>query len=695
MLNTPLSKILRTTSAHLKQLKEMGIFTVADLLMYFPRAYQDESEFRPVIEVSTEEVNIVKGVISNLNMKHVRSGMALIKALFTDQSASIEIIWFNRPYIMQQLKNGDEVILSGKVKFEGGRVFFASPKFEKVKTEQAQTGRIIPKYYQADIKDSKYKISSQWLREKIQPILYMADLFEDYMPEEILNEEDMISLKEAIKQIHFPSNLEALEKAKERLGFDELFFLQLNALKKKRDWQMSWIDEARDTMKIDRELLERFLLNLPFKLTKAQVKSLHEVLEDLQKPYPMLRLIQGDVGSGKTIVAVIASLLTVLTDKNLKNYERPQVSIMVPTEILAKQHFKTFNKLLSPYDIRIELLVGSFTAKQKRSILENMKLGLSDVVIGTHALIQEGVDFRNLALAIIDEQHRFGVKQREYLAKFGNPHLLYLTATPIPRTLALTIYGDQDISVIDEMPPGRQEIITRIVPESKRLDAYNWMKEQVKKGRQVYIICPLIDESDKIEVKAVTEEYQRLQKEIFSELKLGLLHGKLLQAEKDMMMHKFLEKEIDILVSTSVIEVGIDIPNATIMLIEGAERFGLSQLHQFRGRVGRGEHQSYCFLFTNSSSPDNVKRLKAMVQHASGFDLSEIDLKLRGPGEVYGVKQSGIPDLKMASLSDGRLIMKARNQAEKMLKIDPSLSRYPNLKAKFDFFGSEREGYFA
>jgi ATP-dependent DNA helicase RecG len=409
----------------------------------------------------------------------------------------------------------------------------------------------------------------------------------------------------------------------------------------------------------------------------------------------MLRLVQGDVGSGKTVVAAAAALLLILNDQNLNRTERPQVCLMAPTEILAKQHYKTFQKLLKAFDIRVELLVGSFTAKQKRSIIENFKLGLTDIVIGTHALIQEGVEFKNLGMALIDEQHRFGVKQREYLAKYDYPHILYLSATPIPRTLALTIYGDQDISVIDEMPEGRQVIITRIVPENKRNDAYRWIEDQVKKGRQVYIICPLIDESDKIEVKAVTEEYERLRNFVFKNLRLGLLHGKLPQAEKDMIMSYFAEGTIDVLVSTSVIEVGIDVANASIILIEGSERFGLSQLHQFRGRVGRGEHQSYCFLFTNSESEENIKRLKAMVQHASGFKLSEIDLELRGPGEVYGVKQSGIPDLKMASLSDSKLIFKARKHAEKMVNLDPELKSHSKLKQKFKKLIEENEGYFA
>ncbi len=695
MLEQSLSKVLRTTSAHLKQLKEMRIVTVRDLLLYFPKDYVDESEFTNIIDITINETNVLKGVISNIKTKYTRNGMAMTNALLTDETGSIEIIWFNQPYVAQTLKAGDEIILTGKGKLSNGRASISSPKFEHVKNEQAHTGRIVPKYYQSDIKDSKYKISSKWLREKIQPLLYIADYFEDFLPEQILEQEDLISFSEAVKQIHYPDNLEALYKAKERLGFDELFLLQLQALNKKKNWQLSWINQNREKLSLNEELVQEFVHKLPFQLTGAQKKSKDEILSDLKKIYPMLRLIQGDVGSGKTVVAVIAAFATILNKKEQKVSERPQVCIMVPTEILAKQHYKTFSKLLSSYGIRTELLVGSFSIKQKRSIVENMKLGITDVIVGTHAIIQEHVAFKNLQLAIVDEQHRFGVKQREYLSNFGNPHLLYLTATPIPRTLALTIYGDQDLSVIDELPPGRQEIITRIVPEFKRQDAYLWISDQVRKGRQVFIICPLIDESDKIEVKAVTEEFARLQEHIFSEFKLGLLHGKLLQAEKDMIMQKFSENEINILVSTSVIEVGIDVPNASIMLIEGSERFGLSQLHQFRGRVGRGEHQSYCFLFTNSGSQENLQRLKAMVNHSSGFALSEIDLKLRGPGEVYGIKQSGIPDLKMANLSDSRLIERARNQAEIILKEDPNFQKFSKLQQKLFEQNNENNTHFA
>jgi ATP-dependent DNA helicase RecG len=413
---------------------------------------------------------------------------------------------------------------------------------------------------------------------------------------------------------------------------------------------------------------------LPFKLTGAQNRVLKEIFTDLEKSYPMSRLVQGDVGSGKTIVAALSALNVV---KN--GY---QVAVMAPTEILAKQHYKTFVKVLAPYSLNIQFIAGSTTKKQKENLLMRMANGTVDIMIGTHSLIQDKIVFKNLGLAIIDEQHRFGVQQRNILKSYGSPHLLTMTATPIPRTLAITLYGDQDLSVIDEMPAGRKPVITRMVSEKKRLDAYRWIEDQINKGRQAFVICPLIEESETLEVKSVLEEYQYLQEHIFPQFEIALLHGKMKQEEKDQIMKDFKDNKVKILVSTSVIEVGIDVPNASIMLIEGAERFGLSQLHQFRGRVGRGEHQSYCFLFNTKLSKIGEIRMKAMERENSGFKLSEIDLKLRGPGEVYGQKQSGIPDLKMANLNDLNTLKKAREAAETIIEKDPLLKNHFSLHQK-------------
>lgn len=671
MLQTPLSQVLRTNKQHLETLKGLNLSTVDDILKYYPRAYTDNSSYVKIIDMKLDETNTVLGMIQSLHTIRTRTGKKITKGIFSDETGSIEVIWFNQPHIQRILPKNCEIVLSGKLKLSGGRLSFQAPSYEVLNsyTEQVHTGRIIPVYHETE------GISSKWLREKIKPLIDdWANLYEEYMPADILKAENLIDFKTAIKNIHFPENDEMLKKARERLSFDELFLLQLKVLNKKKKWQ-SVASKEEKSMETKKEILREFTDSLPFQLTNAQKKVIKEIIEDLQKPFPMHRLLQGDVGSGKTIVAIMAALNVI---KN--GY---QVVVMAPTEILAKQHYQSFTKLLQKYSLNIQFISGSTPKSQKEEIIKQMKTGTADIVIGTHALIQDNIGFHKLGLAIIDEQHRFGVKQRSDLKIIGkSPHLLSLSATPIPRTLAITIYGDQDLSILDEMPAGRQVIITRTVPEEKRTDAYRWIEAQTLKGRQTFIICPLIDESDFLEVKSVINEYEYLSKEVFKELKVSFLHGRLKQEEKDQIMEDFKANKINILVSTSVIEVGIDVPNATIMIIEGAERFGLSQLHQFRGRVGRGEHQSYCFLFTNKLSMEGLKRLKAMEEHSSGFKLAEIDLQIRGPGEIYGIRQSGIPDLKMASLTDSVLIARARNRAEEILQKDSELNNYEKLLEK-------------
>ncbi len=666
-LERPLHKVLKTTKKHLLLLETLGIKTVEDLLLHFPRIYIDKSMYTKIAELRTDEINNIKATITSFIHKRTKFGKAFTKALLTDESGSVEAIWFNQPYLQRVLRKGQEMIFSGKAKFDIGKTSLPSPTFEEEKNEQVHIGRIIPLYHETA------GITSKWLREKIQPLVgEWSKQFEEYLPEEILKEYDLISYSKAIKEIHFPTDEAGLEKAKKRLSFDELFLLQLKALQKKWRWQHVSIHEQK---KLERhDSLNEFLKSLPFELTNAQKKSLEEILGDLSKPYPMSRLMQGDVGSGKTVVAAAALLNAV------KNGF--QAAIMAPTEILAKQHYNTIFKMLKPYGLNIQFISGSTPAGIKDEIITQLKTGTVDIVIGTHALIQENIGFKKLGLAVIDEQHRFGVKQRDILKSHGSPHLLSLSATPIPRTLAMTIYGDQDLSIIDEMPKGRQEIITRIVPENKRIDAYRWIEDRVKKGQQAFVICPLIDESDVLEVKSAIQEYEHLQRDTFPDLKLGLLHGKMKPKDKEEIMTLFSLNKINILVSTSVIEVGIDVPNASIMIIEGAERFGLSQLHQFRGRVGRGPHQSYCFLFPQKESAESGTRLKAMTHHSSGFKLAEIDLEIRGPGEIFGVKQSGIPDLKMASLSDSITIGMAREAAQKIIDQDPELKSHPILNKK-------------
>ncbi|MBI2453433.1 ATP-dependent DNA helicase RecG [Candidatus Peregrinibacteria bacterium] len=669
-LNKKIDQALRTTKRHVALLDYLNIRTVEDFLLYFPRSYEDRSQFQKVRDIIADNVVTLKGTLSSLVKRKSRSGKFLIQCLLTDDTGSIEVTWFNQPYVAQVIRVGELYILTGKVKYRLGRLSLTAPDFELVSDQQIHTARIIPIYHETE------GLTSKWIREKMKILLRFSSEFEEYMPDWILKKHNLMSFVKALKEIHFPSDFRLLRKARLRLAFDEFFMIQFLALKRKWHFLQGVSENFHKHIKVDLDVLKLFIDTLPFRLTRAQKKVLIEILNDLKKSVPMLRLLQGDVGCGKTVVAASVIFMTVQS--------RYQAVIMAPTEILARQHFENFRRLFEPFGISCDLLIGSKKESEKKIVKQRLFLGELDVIVGTHALIQEDVRFKNLGLAVIDEQHRFGVRQRDVLKTHGYPHLLNMSATPIPRTLAMTLYGDQDLSIIDEMPPGRQKIITRIVPEKKRSDAYSWIKEQVKQGRQVYVICPLIDPSDVLEVKSVNQEYEYLRTEIFSEFNVGLLHGKLLPQKKDEIMQDFVLNNTQILVSTSVVEVGIDVANATIMIIEGAERFGLSQLHQFRGRVGRGQHQSYCFLFTKSDRNESQKRLEAMVAYDNGFTLAELDLQLRGPGEVYGLKQSGIPDLKVASLTDTVLLIKARESAHELLEQDPTLQNYPRLRHKFE-----------
>jgi ATP-dependent DNA helicase RecG len=664
-LQKPISEAIRTNKSHLALLEKLGVRTVKDLLLFFPRAYDDKRIYSKISDLKVDQVNNVKGRLTNLIHKRTMNGKLLSRAMLNDDTGSIEVVWFNQPFLKRLLHPGMQIILSGKAKVAFGRISLQNPSYEEPKNDQIHTGRLVPVYHQTE------GVTSKWIRDKIKPLIdEWGETLEEYMPESILNKYGLMAYAEAVKETHFPHDEKQLQEAIKRLSFDELFLLQLKALQKKMRWQKITTHEQK-IMPIHPDIAG-FVKKLPFSLTAAQRRTTKEILTDLEKPFPMSRLLQGDVGSGKTVVAGITILNAIR-----HGY---QSALMAPTEILARQHYNTLFRLFHDYGLNIRFISGSTPEAEKTEVLNGLATGTIDLVIGTHSLIQEGVRFKNLGLAVIDEQHRFGVKQREILKSCGSPHLLSLSATPIPRTLAMTIYGDQNLSVIDEMPKGRQPIITRIVPEEKRMDAYHWIEEQINGGRQAFVICPLIDESDILEVKSVIKEYEYLRQHIFPKLKLSLLHGKMKSNEKEAVMSAFLENRIKVLVSTSVIEVGIDVPNATIMMIEGAERFGLSQMHQFRGRVGRGEHQSYCFLFTQGNTEESQNRLRAMVQHSSGFKLAEIDLSLRGPGEIYGLRQSGIPDLKMASLTDSITISLARQAAEELLIEDPELQKYENLR---------------
>lgn len=669
LLKTRLSEVLRTTSAHIRGLKDLGIVTVEDLFHYFPRTYRDRTDVCSISEMRTDQVNVVQGILSKMFSRRTKTGKTMTMATLTDSTGSVEVMWFNQPHLQRIFRNGDEVVLTGKIKFSRAKISMISPQYEVVRKKQLHTARLVPVYHERD------KINSKWLREKINPLLKGARLLEDFMPGEILEEADLMPYGEAVRIVHDPPSGEALSEARRRLGFDELFLLQFRALQRRWRFRQDAVNKGR-VIEADPEVAKIFYDGLGFKLTGAQTRVTNEIMKDLGAPYPMMRLLQGDVGAGKTVVAAFGLLNTVKAGY--------QAALMAPTEILAKQHYTSVSKLLKPFGFNIQFLSGSLTNKQKEDMHRQIATGTVDLVIGTHAIIQQGVQFKKLGLAVIDEQHRFGVRQRERLQEQGSPHVLSLSATPIPRTLAMVVYGDQDVSILDELPPGRQEIITRVVQEDKRKDAELWIADHIQKGRQVFIICPLIDESDFLGVKAVTTEFKRLQKEVFKQFEIGLLHGKLKSDEKEAVMKRFSDGDINILVSTSVVEVGIDVPNATIMLIEGSERFGLSQLHQFRGRVGRGKHQSYCFLFMESYSQDAMKRLNSLVKYSDGFKLAEIDLMMRGPGEVYGVKQSGIPDLKMASLSDTDLIKLVRHAAADLVMRDPELEFHEPLKIRLE-----------
>ncbi|MGC9334607.1 MAG: ATP-dependent DNA helicase RecG, partial [Anaerolineae bacterium] len=594
-----------------------------------------------------------------------------VTSVIADASGTIEAVWFNQPYLVRQLRAGRRIVLSGKVDEYLGRLRLQSPTWEPLEKELIHTGRIVPIY------PLTRGITSRWMRRIMKRVLeHWAPRLTDHLPKPIRERERLLDLSTAIQQIHFPAGDQEKDKARHRLSFDEFFFIQLGMLHHRLNWQR----QAATPLTTDQNLLSAFIESLPFELTDAQKRSLDSILEDLSGPVPMSRLLQGDVGSGKTVVAAAAMLMAVAAGK--------QAALMAPTEILAEQHYRTIMELLADTEglglgrpVTVELLTGSLGRVDRRKIYTALASGEADIVVGTHALIQKHVVFDDLALVVVDEQHRFGVLQRGALrGKGGTPHMLVMSATPIPRSLALTVYGDLEISVIDELPPGREPIETRWLLPRERERAYGFLRSQVERGRQAFILYPLIEESDKVEARAAVDEYERLQSEVFPDLTLGLLHGRMKPREKDSVMQRFREGEIDILISTSVIEVGIDVPNATVMLIEGADRFGLAQLHQFRGRVGRGEHRSYCLLLSDSASPDdpNTKttweRLKAIEETQDGFVLAEKDLELRGPGDFFGVRQSGLPALRLASLSNVRILEQARSEALKIFEEDPALA---------------------
>ena len=657
--NTPVSEVYMIGPTYARRLKKLGIETVGDLLYYFPFRYIDYSLISPIRLAQPGETITVKGKIISLKNEYTSKGKKIQKGTVADSSGTIEVIWFNQPFLVKVLKPQTIVSLSGKVDFWVKKPALISPEYEMIKSQsQIHTGRLVPVYHET------YGISSKWLRSRIAFLLKnLIPQIEEFLPSEILNKYDLLDLRNSLVQIHFPKDKKYAELSRKRFAFEELFLLQLSALERKKKWQEKQLAKK---FLIEEKKVSEFIHSLPFELTNAQKREIKAILADLSKDKPMNRLLQGDVGSGKTVVAAVAIFVAYLN--------RVQSALMAPTEILAHQHFQTLSQLLAPFGLKITLLTG----KQKEIKTD------FDLIIGTHALIYQKAKFEKLGLVIIDEQHRFGVEQRgKLIEKGGTPHVLTMTATPIPRTIALTLYGDLDLSVLDEMPPGRKVVKTWVVPPQKRQAAYEWIKKQIKETRsQAFIICPLIEESKSETlqtVRAATSEFERLKKEVFPDLRLGLLHGRMKSKQKTEVLSQFKNGELDILVATPVVEVGIDIPTATIMMIEGAERFGLAQLHQLRGRVGRSDRPSYCLLFTEHYGETTLKRLKALEKINIGMKLAELDLEMRGPGEIYGTRQHGFLELKVASFSDLPLIEQTKKAAEEIL---PKIYRYPLLQEK-------------
>ncbi len=685
-LNSPIEENFRLTDRQKRGLRKLGLKTVRDLLFYFPSRYENFSERKNIIDLQEGDKTTIYGKISDLKMeKSWRKKMPLSHAIISDFTGAINAVWFFQPYIANILRIGDKVALTGKIGRNKTGLYIANPSYEKISSYEAlgEGAALLAIYPETT------GVTSRWLRFAIQKILknITSDVFKDPIPKEILSQYHLPSLKSSLVFIHTPQKLSDAEAARKRFSFEEVFFIQLLRLKQRAEHKKKHSFD----IKVSEKDLNNFLSIFPFELTSAQKKSIGHIIEDLEKNRPMSRLLEGDVGSGKTAVAVTATYAVVNNGF--------QVAYMAPTEILAQQHFQSFINYFS--QLRLTTKIGLITSSEckkfpskiktneathisKTQLLKWVANGEIPILIGTHSLIQNKVKFKNLALVIIDEQHRFGTRQRAILASRKSeqiPHLLSMTATPIPRTLALTIYSDLDLSLLDEMPPGRQKIITKIIEPDRRNNAYEKIRQEIKNGRQVYVICPLI-ESGKLEVKNVTDEAKRLQKDIFPEFNVSLLHGKMLPKEKEKILDEFRKNKIQILVSTSVIEVGIDVPNATMIVIEGADRFGLAQLHQLRGRVMRSTYQSYCFVFTDSKSQKTKERLKALIMAKNGFELAEYDLQFRGPGELGGGKQWGISDIGMEALKNIKMVEASRLESQKLLETDPDLKTHPLILEK-------------
>lgn len=667
-LATSLEKIKGVGEKTGAQFAVAGLHTVGDLITFLPRAYEDYSHVTKLADIAPGKVTI-KARCEKVETRPVRRGMKVTTATLVDDSGKVQAVWFNQPYRAAQLKSGGEFFFSGEFEFSYNRYQLTNPSAEKASDMPVQADRILPIYR------AVAGLKTQLVRKILAELRPLMTMLPETLPEQLVKREKLFDYSQAILGMHFPETRDETERARERLAFEELFQLLLaSQLNKQENAKLEgWY------IPFNQKVVKDFVAELPFALTGAQRIAAWDILQDFEKAIPMNRLLQGDVGAGKTVVAGLAARQAA--------HEGFQTALMAPTEILATQHAATLDKLLSPFGVRVGLLTGSVKGKARQSLYSAIQNGDVDVVVGTHALIQSSVEFHRLGFVVIDEQHRFGVAQRQELLKKSvkMPHLLAMTATPIPRSLALTVYGELDISVLNEKPANRKPIETKIWSPNSRPQLYTLIDEQIAKGRQAYVICNLIDSNPDNDLKSVEAEYKRLRSSVFKHRTIGLLHGKLSPAEKDAVMSEFAAGKLDILVSTTVVEVGVDVPNATVMLIEDGDRFGLAQLHQLRGRVGRSEHQSYCYIVPSDSKKPS-QRLKEIEKSNDGFYLAEVDLQLRGPGEIYGRAQHGALNLQVATLGDTKLIARAQKAAQRFVSSGENLLHYTQLARQVETY---------
>lgn len=689
-ITTPIKGISGIGPVHEKRLERLGILTLRDLLFYFPWRYEDLSQISPIAALTSDVAVSVQGLVRSIkNRRGWKSKRFITDVLLEDESGSIPIIWFNQPYLTKSISAGQYLAIAGKPSLdEKGHMRFISPDFEMTSSRHLHTSRIVPIYWETS------GLTSKWLRWKIYTFLSALEgEIPEVLPPDISARYHLLELKKALWQVHFPDTLEQARRARARFSFQELLKIRLRVLLEKESQQ----NEKAISIPFSESFMKDVVKSFPFSLTQDQRKATWEIVKDVGKPCPMQRLLEGDVGTGKTLVALLVASLVA--------HAKKQVAFLAPTEILASQHFATFIRLLEPFNLSIGLFTRSQALQYDPAVdhvrelsptqlKEKTKSGEISILIGTHAILSSKlkaqrsklreelpVSFKNLALVVIDEQHRFGVEQRsQLLTRFNpRPHFLTMTATPIPRSLALTRYGSLDTSRLIIFPQGQRHIITRIIAPQKRKAAYEVIREKLRQGQQLYVICPIIEESEKIDTKAALAVWEELRTQVFPEFECALLHGRMKSKEKEAVMRQFLAKEVMVLVATSVVEVGVDVPEAGIMIIEGAERFGLAQIHQLRGRIGRRGQGGQCLLFTNSQAKATAERLKALSMSDDGFFLAQKDLEIRGPGQLMGTRQAGMSDIAMEALGNNRLLTTITKEAQRLLKESPDLSRYPGL----------------